>query len=68
MLPPSRSAEEAILVAAPVRTTFEDTDAGGAGDVTHYILSAVPTAEIFEPVEGMADLIEDSTFQVRGVW
>eukprot|EP00752_Nemacystus_decipiens_P005742 g5195.t1 len=57
-------AEESILIAAPVNATFETTSAGGAGAVTHYILSAVPRDEIFEPVDGMADLIQDSTTQI----
>lgn len=71
--PPSRrptaarpgEAEESILIAAPVNATFQTTSSGGAGTVTHYILSAVPKDEIFEPVDGMVDLIQDSTAQVK---
>lgn len=60
------AAEESILIATPVEGTFETTEAGGAGSVTHYILSIVPRDEIFKPVDGMADLIQDSTTQVKG--
>ncbi|CAB1112550.1 unnamed protein product [Ectocarpus sp. CCAP 1310/34] len=56
--------EEWILVAAPVEGNFATATSGGAGTVTHYILSAVPRNEIFEPVVGMADLIRDSTVQI----
>ncbi|CAN0391359.1 unnamed protein product, partial [Ectocarpus sp. 12 AP-2014] len=35
-------AEEWILVAAPVEGNFATATSGGAGTVTHYILSAVP--------------------------
>lgn len=49
-----------------MNATFATTSSGGAGTVTHYILSAVPRDEIFEPVDGMADLIQDSTAQVGG--
>eukprot|EP00903_Cladosiphon_okamuranus_P009934 g9430.t1 len=56
--------EESILVAAPVNATFQTTSSGGAGPVTHYVLSVVPKDEIFEPVDGMADLIQDSTAQI----
>lgn len=61
----SEQAEEWILVAAPVEGNFTTATSGGAGTVTHYILSAVPRNEIFEPVVGMADLIRDSTAQVN---
>ncbi|CAM9234662.1 unnamed protein product [Ectocarpus sp. 13 AM-2016] len=57
-------AEEWILVAAPVEGNFATATSGGAGTVTHYILSAVPRNEIFEPVVGMAELIKDSTVQI----
>ncbi|CAN0391329.1 unnamed protein product, partial [Ectocarpus sp. 12 AP-2014] len=56
--------EEWILVAAPVEGTFDTAISGGAGTVTHYILSAVPRNEIFDPVVGMVDLIWDSTIQI----
>eukprot|EP00903_Cladosiphon_okamuranus_P009939 g9434.t2 len=56
--------EGSILIATPVETTFQTTSSGGAGTVTHYILSVVPRDEIFEPVDGMADLIRDSTTQI----
>ncbi|CAM9102347.1 unnamed protein product [Ectocarpus fasciculatus] len=56
--------EEWILVAAPVEGTFGTAASGGAGTVTHFILSAVPRNEIFEPVIGTVDLIWDSTIQI----
>ncbi|CAM9134200.1 unnamed protein product [Ectocarpus sp. 6 AP-2014] len=56
--------EEWILVAAPVEGTFDTAISGGAGTVTHYILSAVPRNEIFDPVVGMVDLIWNSTIQI----
>lgn len=56
--------EESILVAAPVETTFDHSASGGGGTVTHYLLSAVPLSEIFEPVKEMVDLINGSTVQV----
>lgn len=65
---PPGGAEESILIAAPVKATFQTTTSGGAGAVTHYILSAVPRDEIFEPVDRMADLIQDSTSQVGRGW
>lgn len=61
-----REAEESILIATPVETVFQTSGAGGAGTVTHYILSIVPRDEILEPVDGMARLIRDSTTQVGG--
>ncbi|CAB1098859.1 unnamed protein product [Ectocarpus sp. CCAP 1310/34] len=60
--PPTASTEW-ILVAAPVEGTFDTAISGGAGTVAHYILSAVPRNEIFEPVVGMMGLIWDSTIQ-----
>ncbi|CAM9411464.1 unnamed protein product, partial [Hapterophycus canaliculatus] len=58
------SDQESILVAAPVETTFDHAASGGAGTVTHYLLSTVPLDEIFEPVKEMVDLINDSTVQI----
>lgn len=54
--------EESILVAAHVNATF-DTDTGD-GTITHYILSAVPRDEIFEPVHDMADRIRASATDI----
>lgn len=51
-------------MAAPVKATFNTATSGGEGTVTHYILSAVPRDEIFEPVDGMTDLIKESTTEV----
>ncbi|CAB1112540.1 unnamed protein product [Ectocarpus sp. CCAP 1310/34] len=56
--------EESILIAAPITTTFGTAVSGGEGKVTHYILSAVPRDEIFQPVDGMADLIRESTTEI----
>ncbi|CAM9310217.1 unnamed protein product [Ectocarpus sp. 13 AM-2016] len=56
--------EESILIAAPIMTTFGTAVSGGEGTVTHYILSAVPRDEIFQPVDGMADLIRESTTEI----
>lgn len=54
--------EDAILIAAPVSTVFDIET--GAGTTTHYILSAVRSEEIFEPVKGMTDLIKSSTTEI----
>lgn len=48
-----------------MKATFDTTASGGEGAVTHYILSAVPKREIFEPVDGMTDLIQNSATQVE---
>ncbi|CAM9681371.1 unnamed protein product, partial [Ectocarpus fasciculatus] len=56
--------EGSILIAAPIMATFDTAVSGGEGTVTHYILSAVPRDEIFEPVNGMADLIRKSTTEI----
>lgn len=54
----SGEGEASILIAAPVTAIF-DTDSG-EGVVTHYILSAVPRAEIFKTVGDMVSLIKSS--------
>lgn len=54
--------EENVLVAAPLASTFPLNT--GDGDVTHYILSSVPKSEVYEPADGMEELVQESMLQI----
>lgn len=57
----SSDGRDYVLVAAPLNGTFGDE---GNGQVSFYILSTVPRSEIYEPAEGMADLIRQSMIEI----
>lgn len=58
----SSDGNNSILVAAAVTATFGND--GAAGETTHYVLSAVPRGDIYKSVEGMEELIRDSTKEI----